>query len=90
MEGFRSDVRFMPIQTFSAEDAPAKTEFVVFVDGKRLRYESGENLVRVTTDAEGHLLSTCGYEYAHYKQEYPLPGCAVLVPVSQIGEAMIK
>jgi hypothetical protein len=84
MEGFRTDVRFMPLQTFSSDEAPVNTQFVVFVDGVRLRYEDRkEYYVYVWKNREGRFYSSHPY-YLWYK-EYTLPDEAFLVPISVVG-----
>ncbi len=89
MIGFRSDVRFMPLEIFDTASAPPETRFVVFVDGERLKYADSQfehSYVYLRTDGRRRLLSDNGYEYKWFSREYPLPPNAVLVPISRVGE----
>ena len=84
MEGFAEQVRFMPIYTFTPTNAPHNMEFVVYVNGERLKYPSGQRYVYVRTTVDGKILSHNGYEYDFWEQEYALPENAVLVPIGRI------
>ncbi len=86
IEGFRPEVRFMPLQIFNAKDAPANTHFVVFVNGERLAHEGGRDYVYIRTDDRRCPLSDSGYHREWLGREYPLPENAVLVPISGIGD----
>jgi len=84
MEGFKPNVRFMPLQIFSPDEAPVSTEFVVFVEGVRLKYEDRkEYYVYVWKSKEGRFYSSHPY-YLWYR-EYTLPDGALLVPISVVG-----
>lgn len=89
VEGFEPNVRFMPLQVFSPSEAPPNTEFVVFVEGERLRYPPDSHkyveYVYVATNREGRLFSNHPYRYDYWSREYALPENAVLVPISKIG-----
>lgn len=86
LEGFQSNVRFMPTQVFLVYKAPVNTEFVVFVDGKRLKYEEKDEYVYILKDSKGHCRSFNGYVYDRWLCDYPLPKNAVLVPISDVGK----
>ncbi|MBI2642482.1 MAG: hypothetical protein HYW97_01425 [Candidatus Wildermuthbacteria bacterium] len=87
MEGFRPDIRLMPVEVFSPKSAPANTKFAVFVRGERLLHENRRNVVKIRTDYRRRLLSDNGYEYRWDGREFPLPEDAVLVPTSRVGQA---
>lgn len=86
LEEFKPDVRFMPTQTFLPHEAPTNTEFVVFVDGKRLKYEEKDEYVYILKDSRGHYRSYNGYVYDRWLCDYPLPENVLLVPISGIGK----
>ncbi len=94
LDGVRPDVRFMPTQVFRPGEAPPDTDFVAYLNGKRLRYQDGppphpprpENIV-LRTDKAGRVLSNNGYVYDWWLREYPLPEGALLVPIGEVGKA---
>ncbi|MDP3940945.1 MAG: hypothetical protein Q8Q49_01405 [bacterium] len=83
LEGFRPDVRFMPVEVFSSEDAPAEREFAVFLSGEALKYDNSRNSVIVSTDKSRRVISTNGYEYPSWQRQYPLPEGALMVPIDR-------
>jgi hypothetical protein len=88
MAGFRSDVRFMPVQVFSAAELPHDTECLVFVNGERLQYgekRGAEYTVTVYSNTRGEIISTGGEEYGFLQRPFALPEGTVLVPISEVG-----
>src|SRR3989344_5779533 len=62
LESFDLEVRFTPVEVFSADVAPTDTEYAVFVDGQRMWYEKyPRDRVEIFKDSSGQLISVCGY-----------------------------
>lgn len=87
MSGFKPNIRFVPLQMFTLNDAPVCSEFAIFVEGKLLFYPApySDDEVSIRTNEEGRLLSNNGYAYDYYMKEYTLPKNAILVPTREIG-----
>ncbi|OHB18289.1 MAG: hypothetical protein A2749_01275 [Parcubacteria group bacterium RIFCSPHIGHO2_01_FULL_45_26] len=87
-ENFDPGVRFAPVEVFSASTAPPNTEFAVFVNRERLRYEKyPRDRVEILKDSRGQLISVCGYAYDNWQCQFPLPADAVLVPTTEVGKS---
>jgi hypothetical protein len=79
-------VRFMPREVFSAESAPVRREFAVYVNGAPLMYEYYPDVfVYVAKTTDGIIVSCNGYAQRHFFTEYTLPDSAVLVPTDTIN-----
>lgn len=83
LEGFRPDVRFMPVEVFQPGEVPAETEFAVYREGQCLKYDGSRNHIIVKSDERGRLVSNNGYEYRYWQREYAVPTDALLVPISR-------
>lgn len=80
----RPGTQFTPVETFSAEYAPVRREYAVFVDGERLKYDDyPKEFMKVAKATDGRIVSFNGYAYDHWLRDYKLPDGALLV---QTGE----
>jgi hypothetical protein len=96
MEGFREDVRFVPIQAFAIATAAVNTEYAVFRNGQAMKYGDLLRLqrpwwdnqsIRVFKDSDGKLLSSLAYVQVCYGQSIPVPQDAILIAISELGDA---
>ena len=79
-DAVNGDAHFTPVETFSADNAPVRKKYVVFVKGERLKYDDyPEEYVKVAKATDGRVVSFNGYAYNHWLREYKLPKGAVLV-----------
>jgi len=83
LEGFRPEVRFMPVEVFHPDEVPAKTVFAVYREGQCLKYDGSRNHIIVKSDEGGRLQSNNGYEYRFWQREYTVPEGSLLVPISR-------
>ena len=85
-EEFRPDVRFMPIDVFSLEEAPPDTDYVVFVDGERLRFPDPRYgaMIIVKSGRGQFAFRGCG---SRWGKPYSPPANARLVPITEIGKS---
>lgn len=83
MEGLRDDVRFMPTEAFSVEEAPVNTEYYVFVAGKLVRGGFWSSIPVVRKDRDGRLSD----RYDFKRRPFPLPDGVLLVPHGDVGTA---
>ena len=78
MHGFAQDMRFSPLKAFIKSDAPKKTRFAVFMNGRRALTLGGMDLV-VTTDEERRFMSAVDGDHTNYS--VLLSPEATLVPI---------
>ena len=87
-DAIRADAHFTPVETFSADNAPVRKEYVVFVNGERLKYDDyPKEFVKVATATDGRIVSFNGYAYNHWLHEFKLPSGAILV---QTGDFAVE
>ncbi len=89
-------VRFRPVEIYTKENAPVRTEFASFFDGKRLKYRgcSGgpdwDGAVKLYMGSDGWLVSTGTNrrgEIVEYLREIDLSHGVQLVATTEIGKA---
>jgi hypothetical protein len=79
-DAIRPDSQFTPVETFSADYAPVRREYAVFVDGERLKYSDyPKEFVKVAKATNEQIVSFNGLAYNHWLREYKLPDGAILV-----------
>ncbi len=79
-DAIRADARFTPVETFSADNAPVRKEYAVFVKGERLKYDDyPKEFVKVATATDGRIVSFNGYAYNHWLREFNLSEDAIMV-----------
>ncbi len=83
-ENFKEDVYFTPVKSYVRADAPPKTQFAVFIGGRRAKYDKYPDCyVEVTKLADGTLMSVGGTAYDHWLRRLGFPEDAVLIPHSE-------
>jgi len=96
MEGFREDVRFVPVQAFAIAAAAVNTEYAVFRNGQPMKYGDllplqrqwwDNQSIRVFKHSDGKLLSSHAYVHVCYCQSIPIPQDAILIAISELGTA---
>jgi hypothetical protein len=79
-DAIRAGAHFTPVETFSADNAPVRKEYAVFVNSERLKYDDyPKEFVKVATATDGRIVSFNGYAYNHWLHEFKLPSGAILV-----------
>lgn len=87
-EAIRDGVRFTPAVSFSADDAPIRKQFIVFVGGERLKYDDyPSEFVEIAKATDGRIVSYNGCAHNHWLHELELPGEAILLPA---GDFRVK
>lgn len=78
---FKDELRFLPTKAYTRANAPLKTEFAIFINGTRAKYDKyPDRYIEVTKLADGTLMSVGGTAYDHWLRRLGFPEDAVLVP----------
>jgi hypothetical protein len=85
-DAVREGCQFKPVDIFSADDAPVRKKYAVFVGNDRLKYDDyPREFVDVAKATDGRIVSFNGRAYDHWLGEFKLAEGAMLVPIGDFA-----